>query len=106
MTGGPLAGIRVVDLTSVVVGPTATLFLGDYGAEVVKIESPSGDLLRSGSTPPPHPRRRRLCLDEVEIARVLVQLRRRDTGEREGVSVQISDHGTGRAVAHMREQVR
>jgi crotonobetainyl-CoA:carnitine CoA-transferase CaiB-like acyl-CoA transferase len=46
MAGGPLEGVRIVDLTQAVVGPLATQIMADHGAEVIKVEAKEGDLMR------------------------------------------------------------
>ena len=45
--GGPLAGLRVVDAATLFAGPMAATLLGDYGADVIKVEHPAGDSLRN-----------------------------------------------------------
>lgn len=47
----PLGGIKVLDLTAMVSGPVATMILVDQGADVIKVEPPSGEEMRHAGMP-------------------------------------------------------
>ena len=104
---GPLDGVRIIDLTAVVLGPVATLHLADMGADVIKVEPPEGDVMRNaGNSPTPgmgpiylavNRNKRALCLDLkmpvavaallrlIETADVLVHNMRPEAVERLGL---------------------
>ena len=47
MSKGPLDGLRVLDAATIYAGPLTAMLLGDFGAEVIKVEHPRGDPLRT-----------------------------------------------------------
>src|SRR4051812_44135287 len=55
MNDNIFSGLKVVDLASFIAGPSAAVILSDFGAEVVKVEPPSGDYWRHGNKVPPQP---------------------------------------------------
>ena len=54
-TDNIFSGLRVVDLASFIAGPSAAVILSDFGADVIKVEPPSGDMWRIGHKIPPQP---------------------------------------------------
>src|SRR5579872_1692610 len=57
-TDNIFSGLKVVDLASFIAGPSAAVILSDFGADVIKVEPPSGDLWRHGHQIPPQPQAR------------------------------------------------
>src|SRR5881397_949612 len=55
-TDNIFSGLKVVDLSSFIAGPAAAVILSDFGADVIKVEPPSGDTWRIGNKIPPQPR--------------------------------------------------
>jgi len=55
MTDNIFSGLKVVDLASFIAGPSAAVILSDFGADVIKVEPPAGDLWRRANNMPPQP---------------------------------------------------
>jgi crotonobetainyl-CoA:carnitine CoA-transferase CaiB-like acyl-CoA transferase len=81
-TNAPLEGVRVLDLTSIVMGPLATQILGDLGADVITVEDPRGTLSRV-MTAGPHPQLSGVALNLLRNKRNVVLDLKTDEGHRQ-----------------------
>jgi crotonobetainyl-CoA:carnitine CoA-transferase CaiB-like acyl-CoA transferase len=77
----PLEGVRVVDLTSIVMGPLATQIFGDLGADVITVEDPRGTLSRV-MTAGPHPQLSGVALNLLRNKRNIVLDLKSESGHR------------------------
>ncbi len=55
MNDNIFSGLKVVDFASFIAGPSAAVILSDFGADVIKVEPPTGDMWRMGHKIPPQP---------------------------------------------------
>jgi len=73
---GALSGIRIVDLTNVILGPYGTMLLADQGAEVIKVEAPEGDAVRHIGKPGARPAWDRLTFTSTATSARFVSISR------------------------------
>lgn len=77
LSAGPMRGVRVLDLGTLLAGPVAATLLADMGAEVIKVEQPGvGDSLRGGATQPGRPPRTHWLVEGRNKRSVTIDLRR------------------------------
>jgi alpha-methylacyl-CoA racemase len=107
MSGGPLAGLRVLDLSGLGPGPYCVMLLGDLGADVVRIERPGSGRVSEPHKFVPHRGRRSIVVDLAKPDGVEVVLRLADEadvlieGNRPGVMERL---GLGPEVCHVRNE--
>ena len=91
---GPLAGIRVLDLSAFIAGPYGCTLLGDLGADVIKIEPPAGDTVRQYPSTLPHESRAYLGLNRSKSSLVL------DLKKPEGLDILLRLVGSADVLVH------